>query len=138
MSAQARPELSVIVSCLNEERNVAELASRVNAVFTALGIEGEIVFVDDGSSDGTESAVERVRAEQAGVLLVRHCVNRGVVESWYSGFAASTGRLSSPSTPICSTSPRISPRSCAAAGSGMRSWCRDTACGHAATARSGR
>ena len=51
-------ELSVIVPCLNEEANVPELAARIGDVFEVGNFDGELILVDDGSTDGTWAAIE--------------------------------------------------------------------------------
>src|SRR5690606_36625977 len=47
-------ELSVIVPCLNEELNIPELTDRVLGVFRQGELSGELLLVDDGSTDGTK------------------------------------------------------------------------------------
>src|ERR1041384_7266011 len=46
------PDISVVVTLLNEERTVDELYARTTAALDALGRPYEIVFVDDGGRDG--------------------------------------------------------------------------------------
>lgn len=58
MSRPAHPLLSVVVPVFNEKACVAELAGRVSAVFEGLAADLEIVFVDDGSDDGTLDAIQ--------------------------------------------------------------------------------
>ena len=66
----AELDISVLVPVKDEAETVEELAARVAAVLTGLGRSFEIVFVDDGSRDGTPDRVreahERDRAGQAG------------------------------------------------------------------------
>ncbi len=88
-----RVALSVIAPCLDEEGNVDTLCDRVLAVFDSVGVPGELVLIDDGSSDRTWALIER-RAEADGrVRGVRHEINRGIVAAWRSGLAASKGEL---------------------------------------------
>jgi polyisoprenyl-phosphate glycosyltransferase len=49
--------LSVIVPALNEERGLRPLIERLRPVLEALGLEWEVIFVDDGSTDGTMDAL---------------------------------------------------------------------------------
>ncbi len=46
-------KLSVVVPGLNEERSIPALVERLQPVLDGLGLEWEVIFVDDGSSDGT-------------------------------------------------------------------------------------
>ena len=85
------PQLSVIAPCFNEESNVAELTRRVLAVFDRGGLDGELVLVDDGSSDGTKAAIERLEKEHPGKVVGRfHPDNRGIAAGWKSGVAAAS------------------------------------------------
>ncbi|HWE27368.1 MAG TPA: glycosyltransferase [Polyangia bacterium] len=86
-------ELSVIVPCLNEEANVPELVSRLGDVFKVGGIDGELILVDDGSSDGTWAAIESSTRENPFVVGRRHAENRGIAAGWKTGVAAARGRL---------------------------------------------
>ena len=69
--------LSVIAPCLNEEGNVDELVSRTLSVFNKLGINGQLMLVDDGSSDSTWTRIQGWSATDARVAGVRHLQNRG-------------------------------------------------------------
>jgi glycosyltransferase involved in cell wall biosynthesis len=53
-------KLSVIVPVYNEEETIEEIISRVLAVETP-GFDKDIIIVDDGSTDGTRSAIEQSR-----------------------------------------------------------------------------
>jgi phenylacetate-CoA ligase len=87
-------ELSVIVPCLNEELNVPELTSRILRVFEIGAFRGEVVLVDDGSTDGTAKAIERlVKTHPSVVVGVFHPQNRGIAAGWKSGVAAARGKL---------------------------------------------
>jgi phenylacetate-CoA ligase len=86
-------ELSVIVPCLNEEANVPELVSRVGDVFKVGGVDGELILVDDGSTDGTWAAIEGLERTHPFVVGRRHAENRGISAGWKTGVAAARGRL---------------------------------------------
>jgi SAM-dependent methyltransferase len=76
--------VSVIVPCHNEEGNVAECARRV----PDMGAGTEIVFVDDGSKDGTREAVLAVMREDPRVRLVAYDTNHGKANAVRAGFDA--------------------------------------------------
>ncbi len=83
------PELSVIAPCFNEELNVAELARRVLATFARGGLRGELVLVDDGSTDGTRAAIEALVAAHPGAVTgCYHPTNRGITGAWKTGVSA--------------------------------------------------
>jgi phenylacetate-CoA ligase len=85
--------LSVIAPCLNEEFNVVALAKRTLSVLDGLGIAGELILVDDGSSDRTWQAIERLGLQDARVGGVRHRRNLGIAPAWRSGLQAAGGEL---------------------------------------------
>lgn len=87
-------ELSVIVPCLNEELNIPELTERIRGVFEMGGFRGEVVLVDDGSTDGTANVIRRLMVEYPGeVTGCFHLENRGIAAGWRSGAAVARGKL---------------------------------------------
>jgi phenylacetate-CoA ligase len=91
---QGPVELSVIVPCLNEELNVPELTSRLLRVFEIGELRGEVILVDDGSTDGTAKAIRTLmEANPERVIGVFHPQNRGIAAGWKSGAAAARGKL---------------------------------------------
>ncbi len=81
--------LSVIAPCFNEELNVPELARRVVEVFRRGKLKGELVLVDDGSSDGTRKAIEQAAAEYPDEVVGRyHPQNMGIAHAWKTGVGA--------------------------------------------------
>ena len=85
------PTLSVIVPCFNEEKNLPLLVNRTNLTLGTEKIPGEIVLVNDGSRDGTGAVIDLLARQFQNVRTVHHEVNRGIVEGWRSGLAASSG-----------------------------------------------
>jgi Glycosyl transferase family 2 len=51
----ARQEFSVVIPCLNEARTIGRCISKARASFDELGIDGEVVVADNGSSDASAS-----------------------------------------------------------------------------------
>jgi len=63
--------VSVVVPAHNEERVLPELHRRLRAVFDGMpGVEPEFVFVNDGSTDGTQRILEALRREDPAVAYV--------------------------------------------------------------------
>lgn len=71
--------LSILIPVYNEEKLVCDLLRRVVDLQLGQGLEKEIVVVDDGSSDGTHTEIERFVGlhPKAGIRLLTHAVNRG-------------------------------------------------------------
>ena len=85
-------EISIIVPCHNEAENVIELAERARTMFEARGLAGEVVFVDDASTDHTGALIDELAARCDFVRAVHHPTNKGMVGGWESGLQASSGR----------------------------------------------
>ena len=86
-------EISVLVPVLDEAETVQELARRVADVLGRLGRSFEIVFVDDGSSDGTPKQVREARERDPRVKLVRLRRNFGKAAALCAGFDHCTGSI---------------------------------------------
>jgi phenylacetate-CoA ligase len=83
------PEISVLVPAYNESASLPELVARVAHTFSRLGKAGEIVVVDDGSTDATARVLEGLARENPSLVVVRHAGSRGVCAAWESGLERS-------------------------------------------------
>ncbi len=93
-SAPDGVELSVVIPCYNEELNVPEIVARLLGVFEMGGFLGEVVLVDDGSSDGTASAIRRAMASRpSAVIGCFHERNLGIAAGWRTGATTARGKL---------------------------------------------
>lgn len=86
-------EISVLVPVLDEAETVGELARQVADVLDRLRRTFEIVFVDDGSSDGTPKRVREARERDPRVKLVRLRRNFGKAAALCAGFDHCTGAI---------------------------------------------
>ena len=86
-------DLSVIAPCLDEEGNIDELVARTLRTFEEHAVRGEIVLVDDGSTDRTWNQIGSHTRRDSRVRGVRHATNQGIVAGWRTGLSASSGRL---------------------------------------------
>ena len=84
--------LSIIVPCLNEAENILELTERARAAFEGENLSGEIVFVNDGSTDHTGRLIDDLAAKSDFVRGVHHPTNLGIPAGWQSGVQAARGR----------------------------------------------
>ena len=80
MTGPDRPDFAVVVPALDEAENMADLFTELAATFRRHELSGEVVLVDDGSTDGTAGVAERA-ARDAGLAdrtrILRHRANRG-------------------------------------------------------------
>jgi dolichol-phosphate mannosyltransferase len=83
--------ISVVVPVHNEERSVALLYEELRAALEPLGHEWEAVYVDDGSSDGSFSALTRLHAATPNVRVIRLRRNFGKSAALAAGFAEARG-----------------------------------------------
>ena len=83
--------ISVIVPVHDEERSVALLHDELASALEPLDEPWEVVFVDDGSTDGTFSALTRLHAGRENVRVVRLRRNFGKATALQAGFAEAQG-----------------------------------------------
>lgn len=74
------PPVTLLIPAYNEERGIGPVLEQVKK----LGLPGEIIVVDDGSTDKTFEA-----AQVPGITVLRHDVNRGYGQSLKTGILAS-------------------------------------------------
>lgn len=83
--------LSVIMTALNEEKNVELAVANVLQAFDDFEIEGDIVFINDGSTDNTEKIVKELVEKDPRICLERHDRPRGVGASFWHGVDLAEG-----------------------------------------------
>ena len=84
--AQRPLDLAVVVPVLNECDNVALLVAALER--TLAGLTWEVIFVDDGSTDGTPAAVESLAACRRDIRLIRRHGRRGLSTAVVEGLMA--------------------------------------------------
>ena len=83
--------LSILIPVMDEEGNLGELHGRLTAVLDRIGLPWEIIFVDDGSRDGTWRLVTGLSNADARIVGLRHRRNFGKAQALSNGFAIAQG-----------------------------------------------
>lgn len=83
--------LSVVIPVYNEQDSIAILHGELTAVAHAANLQVEIVFVDDGSSDGSWNVIRDLSAQHPEVHGIRFRRNFGKAAALSAGFAAAQG-----------------------------------------------
>ena len=81
--------ISVVIPSFNEERNVPKIYEAVRAALA--GERWEMIFVDDGSSDGTAERIRELRAADPSVRLIRFGRNFGHQAALAAGLESALG-----------------------------------------------
>jgi undecaprenyl-phosphate 4-deoxy-4-formamido-L-arabinose transferase len=87
------PDVSVVVTVYNEAACVEELYRRAVASLEPGGRAFELIFVDDGSTDGTFTTLERLHAADARVRVVRFKRNFGQHPAMHAGLSRARGDI---------------------------------------------
>lgn len=87
------PEISVVLPVFNEVENLEELRTRLVSVLGAAGRTWEIVFVDDGSQDGSFDLMARFAREDPRLRVVRFSRNFGHQMALTAGVDRARGRV---------------------------------------------
>jgi glycosyltransferase involved in cell wall biosynthesis len=85
--------LSVVVPLLNEEATLEQLYGELEAALTPMGLDWEVVFVDDGSTDGSYRELVRLHAAHLNVRVVRLRRNFGKAAALAEGIEVAAGEV---------------------------------------------
>ncbi|MBQ7121650.1 MAG: glycosyltransferase family 2 protein [Clostridia bacterium] len=84
-------KLSLVVPCYNEEKNVSLFYEAVKKDFSGVDFEYELVFVNDGSRDGTFKELQKLCGGDLPVKIVNFSRNFGKESAMYAGLKESEG-----------------------------------------------
>ncbi|WP_428304514.1 glycosyltransferase family 2 protein [Lacipirellula sp.] len=85
--------ISIVIPLLNEVGTLEQLHHELSELAAARGYELQMIFIDDGSTDGSWQIVERLAATDARVLGIRFRRNFGKAAALSAGFDAAQGEI---------------------------------------------
>ncbi len=85
--------VSVVVPLYNEEESLPELAAWIDRVMREHELSYELIFIDDGSDDGSWSVVERLKTQYPAIRAIGFARNYGKSAALYCGFVAALGEV---------------------------------------------
>lgn len=93
MKTTPPPEISLTIPVYNEAENLPELHSELVTVLEKLGRPFEIIFIDDGSTDPSWSALKDLQGQDGRVKLIRLRKNFGQTAALAAGFDYARGEI---------------------------------------------
>ncbi len=85
--------LSIVIPLLNEEESLNELYHWIAKVMQSNDFLYEILFIDDGSTDGSWEVIEKLSRQDAHVRGIRFLKNFGKSQALHAGFALAKGHV---------------------------------------------
>ncbi|MFH1033865.1 MAG: glycosyltransferase family 2 protein [Pseudomonadota bacterium] len=86
-------DLSLVIPIYNEAENIAALHAEISAAVSGLGLDYEIVYVDDGSRDQSFALLEEIARADSRAVVVRFRRNFGQTAAMSAGFDHSRGKI---------------------------------------------
>ena len=93
MNKQNSLDVSVVIPLFNEEENAQEAYRQVKEALSAMGMDYEIIFVDDGSRDGTLSILKGITNKDKKVRVISFRKNFGQTAAMSAGIDYAQGRI---------------------------------------------
>ncbi|HLM55435.1 MAG TPA: glycosyltransferase family 2 protein [Pyrinomonadaceae bacterium] len=85
------PEISLFLPVLNEELNLRPLHVKIDEALASLGRTAEVIYVDDGSTDGSLSVLRELAARDSRVRVIALRRNYGQTAAMAAGIDAARG-----------------------------------------------
>ena len=83
--------LSVIIPAYNEEKCIKQVYNAIGSLLTENNIEGEFIFVDDGSQDDTYKVISEISLEKENIVGLHFSRNFGKESAISAGLSAASG-----------------------------------------------
>ena len=104
------PKISVIIPAFNEKENLEPLIKEVYEVLEKVSYEYEVIFVDDGSNDGSSEVLEKLVTEYPSMVLINFKRNFGQTAALAAGFEYARGEFLIPMDADMQNDPRDIPK----------------------------
>lgn len=86
-------QVSILIPVYNERENLPELYGELRAVLDPLALDLEILFVDDGSQDGSGEVLDGIASQDPRVVVLRLRRNFGQTAAMQAGYDHATGDM---------------------------------------------
>ena len=86
-----RHKLSAVIACYKDAQAIPLMYERLTKTFTKIGVDYEIIFVNDCSPDNTNEVLKRLVNEDDHVIAIEHSRNFGSQSAFLSGMEISVG-----------------------------------------------
>ena len=83
--------LSIVIPCYNEEAVIEATHARICSIATHLGMELEVLYVDDGSQDSTLKKLQQLAVEDSRIVVIEFSRNFGQQAAMSAGLEAAQG-----------------------------------------------
>lgn len=90
-NSTAKKKLSAVIACYRDAPAVPIMYQRLQAVFQKIGVDYEIIFVNDCSPDNAAEVLAELAAQDKQVIVINHTRNFGSQSAFTSGMNIATG-----------------------------------------------
>ena len=97
MKKQAKPFLSIIIPCYNEEKRIIKSVNKITEYINLKKLDTELIFINDGSTDKTKEVLSNLRnifsSDKFVIIKIVSCKNNyGKGHAIKRGIVSSTGK----------------------------------------------
>ncbi|MEZ6087498.1 MAG: glycosyltransferase family 2 protein [Pirellulaceae bacterium] len=86
-------DLSIIIPIFNEADSIGPLHDQISDALSGLSLDAEIIYVNDGSTDGSERVLDHVAAEDSRVTVIHFRRNYGQTAAMQAGMEQACGSV---------------------------------------------
>jgi glycosyltransferase involved in cell wall biosynthesis len=88
-----RGKITIVLPAYNEAGNIAILLEKIYAVFVSMGLDGEVILINDGSTDDTGRIARACANKFSFIRVFDHYKNLGLTKTLSEGFQKATGEV---------------------------------------------